>query len=77
LDELICRDDGGNEDRVSVALSSTLVAKEVGMEGTPSLLGGCGSPNVEKDEDSGFNGLMQSQKWPVGFASNGKSIVWD
>jgi hypothetical protein len=47
------------------------------MEGTPSLLGGCGSPNVEKDEDSGFNGLMQSQKWPVGFASNGKSIVWD
>jgi hypothetical protein len=49
--------------KVSIASSSTLVAKEVGVEGTPSLLGGCSSPNVEKDEDSEFNGLIQSQKW--------------
>jgi hypothetical protein len=44
--------------KVLVASSSTLVAKEVGVEGTPSLLGGCCSPNVGNDEDSGFNGLI-------------------
>jgi hypothetical protein len=44
--------------KVSVVSSSTVVAKEVGVEGTPSLLGGCGSPKVEKDEDSRFNGLI-------------------
>jgi hypothetical protein len=43
---------------VLVASSSTLVVKEVGVEGTPSLLGGCCSPNVGNDEDSGFNGLI-------------------
>jgi hypothetical protein len=63
--------------KVSVVSSSTLVAKKVGVEGTPSVLGGCGSPNVGKDEDSGFNGLIQSQKWPVGFGLNGESIMWD
>jgi hypothetical protein len=63
--------------KVLVASSSTLVAKEVGVEGTPSLLGGCGSPNVEKDEDFGFNGLIESQKWPLGYGLDGESIVWD
>jgi len=63
--------------KVSVASPSTFVAKEVGVEGTPFLLGGCGTPNDEKDEDSRINGLIQSQKWPVGFGQDGESIVWD
>lgn len=60
---------------VSVASSSTLVAKEVEVEGTPSLLGGCGTPNNEKGEDSRINGLIQSQKWPVGFSLDVEIIV--
>jgi hypothetical protein len=44
--------------KVSVVSSSALVAKEVGVEGIPSLLGGCGSPKVENDEDFGLNGLI-------------------
>jgi hypothetical protein len=38
--------------RVLVALSLTLVAKEVGVEGVSSVLGGCGTPNDEKGEYS-------------------------
>lgn len=48
--------------KVLVVSSSTLVAKDVGVEGTPSLLGGFGSPNIEKDKDSKFNDLIQYQK---------------
>jgi hypothetical protein len=63
--------------KVLVASSSTLVAKDVGVEGTPSFLGGFGSPNIEKDKDSKFNDLIQSQKKPIGFGPDGKSIVWN
>jgi hypothetical protein len=52
--------------KVSDASSSSLVAKEVGVEGIPTLLGGCNTPNDEKGEDFNINGLIQSQKWPVG-----------
>jgi hypothetical protein len=34
--------------KVSVASSSTLVVKEDGVEGAPSLLGGCVIPTAEK-----------------------------
>jgi len=33
---------------VLAASSSSLVAKEVGVEGIPTLLGGCGALNDEK-----------------------------
>jgi hypothetical protein len=44
--------------KVLVVSSSTFVAKDVGVEGTPSLLGGCSFPNIEKDKDSRFNDLI-------------------
>lgn len=44
--------------KVSALSSLTLVAKEVGVEGTPSLLGGCSTPNDQKDEDFMINGLI-------------------
>jgi hypothetical protein len=50
---------------VSVVSSSTLVLKEDGVEGAPTLLGKV------------FNGLIQSQKGPIGFGSSRKIIVWD
>jgi hypothetical protein len=59
---------------VPASSSSTLVTKEVGMEGIPSLLGGCGTPNDEKGEDSRINGLTQSQKWPVSFGPDGEIV---
>jgi hypothetical protein len=52
---------------VSVASPSTLVVKEDEVVGAPSHLGRCVSPPVEKGEDLRVNGLIESQKWPVGF----------
>jgi hypothetical protein len=43
---------------VSNASSSSLVAKEVGVEGIPTLLGGCSTPNDEKGKESKINGLI-------------------
>jgi len=40
--------------------SSTLVVKEDGVEGAPSLLGGCVTPTAEKGENFRSNGLIQS-----------------
>jgi hypothetical protein len=51
--------------KVSVASPSTLVLKEDWVEGAPSLLGGV------------FNGLIQSQKWLVGFGPSGEIVLWD
>jgi hypothetical protein len=51
--------------KVSIMSPSTLVVKENGVEGAPSLLGEV------------FNGLLQSQKWLVGFSLSGEIIVWD
>lgn len=47
--------------KVSTASSSSLVAKEDGVEGIPTLLGDCSTPNDDKAEDSLINGLIQSQ----------------
>lgn len=46
----------------SAATPSTLVLKEDGVEGAPFLL------------REVFNGLIQSQKWPVGFGPFGRSL---
>jgi hypothetical protein len=62
---------------VSAASSSSLVAKEVRVEGIPTLLSGCSTPNDEKGEDSKINGLIKSQKWPVGVGLDGEILVWD
>jgi len=63
--------------KVSNASSSSLVAKEVGVEGIPTLLGGCNTPNDEKGEESKINGMIQSQKWPVGVGPDGEIVVCD
>jgi hypothetical protein len=54
---------------VSVALSLALVVREVGVEGVYFPLGVCFSvtPIVDEGDDFRLNGLIQSQKWPVGF----------
>jgi hypothetical protein len=62
---------------VSAALSSSLTTKEIRVEEIPTLLGGCNTPNDEKGEDSKINGLIQSQKWPVGIGLDGEIKVWD
>jgi hypothetical protein len=51
--------------KVSVATPSTLVLKEDGVKGAPSLL--C----------EVFNGLIQSQKWPVSFGPSREIVMWD
>jgi hypothetical protein len=33
--------------------------------------------DVEEREDSSWNGLLQSQNWPVGFGPSGEIVVWD
>jgi hypothetical protein len=43
---------------VSATSSSSLVGKEAGVVGIPTLLGGCNTPNDEKGEDSKINGLI-------------------
>jgi hypothetical protein len=63
--------------KVSTASSSSLVAKEDGVEGIPTLLGDCSTPNDDKAEDSKINGLIQSQKWPIGIGPDGEFVVWD
>jgi hypothetical protein len=62
---------------VSVPSSSTPTVKEDGLEGAPSLLGGCVTSTAEKGEDFRMNGLIQSQKWPVGFGPVREIVVWD
>jgi hypothetical protein len=44
--------------KLSLASLSTLVVKEDGVEGAPSLLGCCITPNAEKGEDFRVNGLI-------------------
>ncbi len=44
--------------KVLATSSSSLVAKEIGVEKIPTLLGGCSTPNDEKGEDFKINGLI-------------------
>jgi hypothetical protein len=61
------------------APSSDLVVKEEGEEGIiSSPFGGSSvTPAVNKDDDVRLTGLIQSQKWPVGFGSTSEMVVWD
>jgi hypothetical protein len=63
--------------KVSVILLSTLVANEDEVVRTPPHLGSCVSPTVDKGEDLRVNGLIESQKWPVGFGLSGEVVVRD
>jgi hypothetical protein len=65
---------------VLVASSSALVVKEDEVEGVfPFSLGGCSSvaPAADKGEDFRLTGLIQSQKWLVGFGPSSVIVVWD
>jgi hypothetical protein len=65
---------------MSVASSSALVVKEDGEEGAfPFPLGGCSPviPAADKGDDFRLTGLIQSQKWPVGFGPSSELVVWD
>jgi hypothetical protein len=42
-----------------------------------SPLSGYTSPIAEKEVNFTTNGLIQSQKWPVGFGPSGEIVVWD
>jgi hypothetical protein len=48
-----------------------------GVKGVPSLLGFCVTPIVEKGVDFRLDGLIKSQKRPVGFGLAGEIVVWD
>jgi hypothetical protein len=65
---------------LSTVSSLTMVVKEDGEERScPSLLGGSSSgiPNVGKGDDLRLTGLIQSQKWPIGFGPSSELVVWD
>jgi hypothetical protein len=58
--------------KVSIVLLSTLVVKDVGVEGVyPFALGGCSfvTPIVDKGKGFSVIGLIQPQKWLVGLWS--------
>lgn len=63
--------------RVSVVLLSTLVANEDEVVRTPPHLGCCVTPTVDKGEDLRVNGLIEFQKWLVGFGLSGEVVVQD
>jgi hypothetical protein len=62
---------------VPAVLPSTLVVKEDEVVGSPSHLGRCISTLDDKGEDLWLNGLIEFQKWPVGFGPFGEVVVWD
>jgi len=62
---------------VSIVSPSNLVVKKDEVVGTPSHLGRCISPLAEKGEDLRVNGLIEFQKWSVGFGPSGEVVVWD
>jgi hypothetical protein len=63
--------------KVSFVSPTTLVAKEEEVKRAPPLLGRCVSPKVDKGEDLRVNGLIESQKWQVGFGPSGEVVVRD
>jgi hypothetical protein len=65
---------------VSVASSLALPVREDGVEEVfPFPLDDCSSVilAVDKGGDSRLIGLIQCQKWPVGFGLSLETIVWD
>jgi hypothetical protein len=67
------------EDEKSVSSSSTMVIKDDWVKGDTLPLGGCPSGSIiaKMGEDLSLNGLIQSQKGPVGFGLSGEIVVWD
>jgi hypothetical protein len=47
------------------------------LPSVPSPLSGCAFSIANKDVKFRSDGLIQSQKWPVGFGSSGEIVVWD
>jgi hypothetical protein len=70
----------GPSPEVSIASLSGLTVREDGVEEVfPFHLDGFSSviPNVDKGGDSRLTGLIQSQKWLVGFGPSLEAMVWD
>jgi hypothetical protein len=57
--------------------SSSLLRRGFLLLSVPSPLGGCVTLIAEKGVNIKLDGLIQSQKWPVGFGLSREIVVWD
>ena len=64
--------------KLPVASSSIMVVKDDWVKGAPPPLCGCTSDTITAEKgDFRSTGLVQSQKWPVGFGPSGEIVLWD
>jgi hypothetical protein len=56
---------------------SSFLRREFRLPSVPFNLSGCASPIAEKGVIFRSDGLIESQKWPVGFVPSGEIVVWD